>query len=67
MVLLLNILKTEQDDFGKNVVHLKVGMRIKLKDLLFSFVDILYERSYEEDFKRGSFRLKGDTRLCLWN
>jgi excinuclease ABC subunit B len=49
------------DDFGKNVVHLKVGMRIKLKDLLFSFVDILYERSYEEDFKRGSFRLKGDT------
>ena len=49
------------DDFGKNIVHLKVGMRIKLKDLLFSFVDILYERSYEEDFKRGSFRLKGDT------
>ena len=49
------------DNFGKNVVHLKVGMRIKLKDLLFSFVDILYERSYEEDFKRGSFRLKGDT------
>ena len=49
------------DDFGKNVVHLKVGIDIKLKDLLFSFVDILYERSYEEDFKRGSFRLKGDT------
>jgi len=49
------------DDFGKNVVYLKVGIDIKLKDLLFSFVDILYERSYEEDFKRGSFRLKGDT------
>ncbi|MAS38534.1 MAG: excinuclease ABC subunit B, partial [Flammeovirgaceae bacterium] len=49
------------DDFGKNVVYLKVGTEIKLKDLLFSFVDILYERSYEEDFKRGSFRLKGDT------
>ena len=49
------------DDFGKNVVHLKVGTEIKLKDLLFSFVDILYERSYEEEFKRGSFRLKGDT------
>ncbi len=49
------------DDFGKNVVKLRVGIEIKLKDLLFSFVDILYERSYEEDFKRGSFRLKGDT------
>ena len=32
-----------------------------MKELLFLFVDILYERSYEEDFKRGSFRLKGDT------
>ena len=39
------------DDFGKNVVHLKVRIDIKLKDLLFSFVDILYERSYEEDIK----------------
>ena len=49
------------DDFGKNVVKLKVGDKFNLKELLFLFVDILYERSYEEDFKRGSFRLKGDT------
>ena len=49
------------DDFGKNVVSLKVGDEIPLKQILFSLVDILYERSYEEDFKRGSFRLKGDT------
>ena len=49
------------DDFGKNVVSLKVSDEIPLKQILFSLVDILYERSYEEDFKRGSFRLKGDT------
>jgi len=49
------------DDFGKNVVKLKIGDKFNLKELLFLFVDILYERSYDEDFKRGSFRLKGDT------
>ena len=49
------------DDFGKNVVSIKVSDEIPLKQILFSLVDILYERSYEEDFKRGSFRLKGDT------
>ena len=43
------------DDFGKNVVQIKVGDEIKLKNLLYDLVDILYERSYEEDFKRGSF------------
>ena len=41
------------DDFGKNVVQIKVGDEIKLKNLLYDLVDILYERSYEEDFKRG--------------
>lgn len=49
------------DDFGKNVIKLKIGDTYNLKELLFLFVDILYERSYEEEFKRGSFRLKGDT------
>ena len=49
------------DDFGKNVINLKIGDSYNLKELLFLFVDILYERSYEEEFKRGSFRLKGDT------
>ena len=48
------------DEFGKNVIKLKIGDRVELKKLLFSLVDILYERS-EEDFKRGSFRIQGDT------
>ena len=49
------------DDFGNNVINLKVGQKIPLKELLFDLVDILYERSYEEDFICGSFRLKGDS------
>ena len=48
------------DEFGKNVIKLKIRDRVELKKLLFSLVDILYERS-EEDFKRGSFRIQGDT------
>ncbi len=49
------------DDFGKNVLEIGVGQNILLKELLFSLVDILYERSHESDFKRGTFRLRGDT------
>ncbi len=49
------------DDFGKNIIDISVGQNIKLKDFLFSLVDILYERSHDDDFKRGTFRLKGDT------
>ena len=49
------------DDFGKNVIQVRVGQNINLKKFLFSLVDILYERSHEDDFKRGTFRLKGDT------
>ena len=48
------------DEFGKNVIKLKVGDKIELKSFLFSLVDILYERS-EDEFKRGSFRIQGDT------
>ncbi len=48
------------DEFGKNVIKLKIGDKIELKSFLFSLVDILYERS-EDEFKRGSFRIQGDT------
>ena len=49
------------DDFGKTIIETKVGQKIILKEFLFSLVDILYERSHDEEFKRGTFRLKGDT------
>lgn len=48
------------DEFGKNVIKLKVGEVIARNRLLFALVDILYSRT-EADFKRGNFRVKGDT------
>lgn len=48
------------DEFGKNVVRLQVGDTVARNQLLFSLVDILYSRT-EAEFKRGTFRVKGDT------
>jgi excinuclease ABC subunit B len=48
------------DEFGKNVIKLKVGETIVRNKLLFALVDILYHRT-EVEFKRGTFRVKGDT------
>jgi len=48
------------EEFGKNVLHLRTGDIISRNKLLFSFVDILYSRT-EAEFKRGNFRVKGDT------
>jgi len=48
------------DEFGKNVIKLKVGEVIARNRLLFALVDILYSRT-EAEFKRGNFRVKGDT------
>ena len=48
------------EEFGKNVISLKVGDVVSRNQLLFKFVDILYSRT-DADFKRGNFRVKGDT------
>lgn len=48
------------EEFGKNVIKLKVGETIPRNRLLFALVDILYNRT-EAEFKRGTFRVKGDT------
>ncbi|NJN25016.1 MAG: excinuclease ABC subunit UvrB [Cyclobacteriaceae bacterium] len=48
------------EEFGKNVLHLQQGDVISRNKLLFNFVDILYART-EVEFKRGNFRVKGDT------
>jgi excinuclease ABC subunit B len=48
------------EEFGKNVLHLQKGESVARNKLLFSFVDILYSRT-ETEFKRGTFRVKGDT------
>jgi excinuclease ABC subunit B len=48
------------EEFGKNVVELQVGETVVRNKLLFSLVDILYSRT-EAEFKRGTFRVTGDT------
>src|SRR6188768_3121820 len=48
------------EEFGKNVIKLKVGEVVPRNKLLFALVDILYNRT-EVEFKRGTFRVKGDT------
>lgn len=48
------------EEFGKNIVRIKVGDVVSRNQLLFEFVDILYNRT-EAEFKRGNFRVKGDT------
>jgi len=48
------------DEFGKNIIRLRIGDRIPRNQLLYALVDILYSRS-EADFRRGNFRVKGDT------
>ncbi|HAS40813.1 MAG TPA: excinuclease ABC subunit B [Microscillaceae bacterium] len=48
------------EEFGKNVIGLKVGDEISRNKFLFALVDILYSRT-EAGFERGNFRVKGDT------
>ena len=48
------------EEFAKNVIFLKPGMRYSRNNLLYQFVQILYSRT-EVEFTRGSFRVKGDT------
>lgn len=48
------------EEFGKNVIRVQQGEVIPRNRFLFSLVDILYSRT-EVEFKRGNFRVKGDT------
>jgi len=47
-------------EFANNVVRLERGQKISRQGFLHSLVNGLYNRSQEE-FKRGTFRVKGDT------
>lgn len=48
------------EEFGKNIVRIAERDVIPRNKFLFSLVDILYSRT-EVEFKRGNFRVKGDT------
>ncbi|MEO9482236.1 MAG: excinuclease ABC subunit UvrB [Ekhidna sp.] len=48
------------EEFGKNVIKVQEGDKVSRNKFLFDLVDILYSRT-EAEFKRGTFRVKGDT------
>ena len=48
------------EDFTDSVIRLKVGDVVTRNAFLFRLVDLLYARTTEE-FRRGTFRVKGDT------
>ena len=47
-------------EFGKNILQLHVNQQIARNQLLFTLVDMLYSRD-DNNFTRGTFRVKGDT------
>ena len=48
------------EEFGKNVLRIQEGDIVPRNQFLLSLVEILYSRT-EAEFKRGNFRVKGDT------
>lgn len=48
------------EDFLESVLRLQVGQKVSRNALLFRFVELLYSRTTAE-FKRGTFRVKGET------
>lgn len=48
------------ETFAQSVIILKTGETISRNQLLYEFVEIMYSRT-EAEFKRGNFRVKGDT------
>lgn len=48
------------EDFHSQTIHVSKGEQRSLTRLLYQLVDALYSRT-EVDFKRGTFRVKGDT------
>ena len=47
-------------EFSKNILRISVGDKISQQSLLLKFVDMLYSRN-DAEFKRTSFRVRGDT------
>ena len=54
----------EPADFAKMMVSLRVGMEIKIEDVLKKLVDIRYERN-DIAWERNMFRVRGDT-VEIW-
>ena len=50
----------EKEEYEKNMLTLSTGQTIERNQLLMKLIDMLYERN-DIDFKRGTFRVHGDT------
>lgn len=48
------------EEYKKSIIHVKVNQQIPRNQFLFSLVNNLYGRT-ETEFKRGTFRVRGDT------
>ena len=48
------------EDYHNNIVHIAVGEHFGRNEFLRKLVDAMYSRN-EHEFKRGTFRVKGDT------
>lgn len=49
----------EVEEYKKKMLTIRVGDKIERDDILIKLVDMLYERN-DYDFKRGTFRVRGD-------
>ncbi len=47
-------------EYGKFVLEIKPGMKVEQRDIMVRLADLQYER-YEFGFKRGSFRVRGES------
>lgn len=48
------------EDYASGIIRLQQGQKFSRNQFLYKLVEILYSRT-ERDFKRGSFRVRGDT------
>lgn len=48
------------DEYGKVVLHLMEGVKVTRHSILDRLLDLMYERN-DYDFKRSTFRVRGDT------
>ena len=49
------------NEFANSIIHLKKGQTVSRNKFLFKLVENLYSRANSLEFKRGMFRVKGDT------
>jgi excinuclease ABC subunit B len=49
------------NEFANSIIYLKVGQTVSRNKFLYKLVENLYSRANGVEFKRGMFRVKGDT------